>query len=607
MIPNSSAASSTIGNLNGTEVAMSVDLSNLSHIMTILTDLYSNPVEAIPREYIANALDSHKMAGTKRPVEVSAPTALRQTLIIEDFGLGLSTQEIADIYGTYGASTKRETNDAAGCLGLGSKSALTYTTSFTVEAVKDGRGSTVVIFRDDNGAGSMNIVQEFDTDKPNGVKVTIPVADAAGFKDAVDKFAYYLPKGLLLVNGSVPANYEDALADGAFWRDDKTLVVKGVRQDRVVMGNVSYPISNLPVHTGSVIYFADMGEVEFVPSRDALNYTDKTKAVVKHLDGITRRLGHFVQEELDKCKPEELREKFDAIAWAAGRWHALYYRDVRLDKRLELGKSRTFVDSAEAWVRTGAVNASDKIIWFDKMVFTPKRKAQIEKYVSDNGYQGYRWIEHDKIEHPLFDTGIKVTTKILDKVDVPPIARQPKRVETPAYMWALDTVRHHKWDEKPLPPATNYDTIVWDHSYKGLKISHATMNPRVLFVSIPSGRVDKFKRLYPEAVHFSQWVTTAEKSLPVITDLEREGLTLREDWRYRWLFKFESVIKDKHLRKIMAVDHTARDLRDRVQKWQSLGKSPNLGAPYVQRRYPLLDGRLEKESVEYMNLVYKEN
>ena len=53
------------------EVAMSFSQGHLANIVTMLTDLYKDPIGATVRETISNALDSTKKADSELPVEVS--------------------------------------------------------------------------------------------------------------------------------------------------------------------------------------------------------------------------------------------------------------------------------------------------------------------------------------------------------------------------------------------------------------------------------------------------------------------------------------------------------------------------------------------------------
>ena len=98
---------------------MTIDPSGMAHVMAILTNLYANAPLAVLREYATNARDSHVAAGSDRPIEVDLPTDLNPSLVIRDFGVGLSEQEIIDVYARYGASTKRDTDDQVGAFGLG--------------------------------------------------------------------------------------------------------------------------------------------------------------------------------------------------------------------------------------------------------------------------------------------------------------------------------------------------------------------------------------------------------------------------------------------------------------------------------------------------------
>ena len=174
MITDNISRFDVTSNITGQKVAMSFDENSLVHIMSVLTDLYSDPMMAIIREYSTNAFDAHIAAGVDLPIEVYTPSDFSQFIRIKDYGIGLSLTDIEEIYSKYGASTKRETNDMVGMLGLGCKSALTYTNQFTLVSVKNGIKIQTLISRDENGSGSITIVNESLTDEPNGTEVVVP-------------------------------------------------------------------------------------------------------------------------------------------------------------------------------------------------------------------------------------------------------------------------------------------------------------------------------------------------------------------------------------------------------------------------------------------------
>src|SRR5574343_126832 len=105
--------------------------------------LYANKIRAIVRELSCNAYDSHKAANKEHvPFKVVLPSPLDSTFSVQDFGLGLSEEQVFNLYTTYFESTKTQSNDYIGALGLGSKSPFSYTSSFLVTSIFEGVKST---------------------------------------------------------------------------------------------------------------------------------------------------------------------------------------------------------------------------------------------------------------------------------------------------------------------------------------------------------------------------------------------------------------------------------------------------------------------------------
>jgi sensor histidine kinase regulating citrate/malate metabolism len=113
MRPNTVLAERT-GELGGVKHAMSFDENSVAHLMSVLTDLYSDPELAVIREYSTNALDSHIAAGVDRPIEITLPNGLSPFFKIRDYGTGMDASDIETIYSKYGASTKRESDTQVG-------------------------------------------------------------------------------------------------------------------------------------------------------------------------------------------------------------------------------------------------------------------------------------------------------------------------------------------------------------------------------------------------------------------------------------------------------------------------------------------------------------
>lgn len=288
------------GDLTGDEVKMSFDENAVAHLMSVLTDLYSDPVMAVIREYSTNALDSHIAAGLKAPIEVILPTDIAPVFRVRDHGVGLSVEDVHNVYSKYGYSTKRGNDDEAGMLGLGCKSGLTYTAQFTLKAVKDGVQTTAAVLRGEDGAGSIRIIDTVATAAPNGVEVTIPVTNVRVFRERAETFFRFWEPGTVLVNGKAPEPWNGLALD------DSVLLTSETDSDYIVMGPVAYPVgwseAVSPVNGQYIVARVPMGAVNFTPSREALQYTNRTRETLATLrawveDNLTRR----VQEEVDAC------------------------------------------------------------------------------------------------------------------------------------------------------------------------------------------------------------------------------------------------------------------------------------------------------------------
>lgn len=281
-------------------VRMSIDVSAMAHIMDVLTKLYGNPRLAILREYSTNALDSHIEAGNTDPIRVTLPTKFDLNLTIHDHGVGMDAEDIVNTYSRYGTSTKRESNEAVGMLGLGCKSALAYGEQFTLTGYKNGRCIQVLISRGEDGVPTMNTVDEYDTDEADGVTVTIPIraADVDDLQDEAAAFFRYWTPGTVLVDGNQPNRIGHNEASTNLWLNDNILLTNEVDESIVVMGNVPYPLvdGEAPLFsTGSAtrysygtprynaVCFVPIGAVNFAPSREGLMDTPRTKAAIKQL------------------------------------------------------------------------------------------------------------------------------------------------------------------------------------------------------------------------------------------------------------------------------------------------------------------------------------
>ena len=258
----------------------------------ILSDLYSDKPLAIVRELGCNAVDSHVMAGkASLPISIHLPNAMEPYLEIRDFGTGISPENVFQIYSSYFTSTKTASNDAIGCLGLGSKSPFAYTDSFSVTSRYNGVKSNYLAYFDAGGAPTITEAGSEPDTEGNGVSIQIPVKaeDFNKFLEAA-KTAFRWFDVKPIVTGQTidwAAFSRKVVLEGDDWKVVATQYDNGNHAGTgsyAIMGGVSYKIDEYKVNDdlrnvlkGTIIKFP-IGELDFTPSRESLSYDERTVA-----------------------------------------------------------------------------------------------------------------------------------------------------------------------------------------------------------------------------------------------------------------------------------------------------------------------------------------
>jgi hypothetical protein len=272
----------------------------------ILSDLYSDKPLAIVRELGCNAMDSHVAAGNKNPFRIHLPNTLEPWITIQDFGTGIAHEDIYGIYAVYFESTKTNTNDQIGCLGLGSKSPFCYADSFMITSIKNGKKNVYNAYFNEMSTPAIAHLSCEDTNEHSGVAIQIPVKkdDFNKFADCVKNAFRFFDVKPEITGGKIDWSIETPVFEGQGWKSyDKF----GYGDCYAIMGGVTYPIDlnkidhknrDLAVKGGLVIQFA-MGELDFTPSRESLSYHPATiKALNDKFDFIKNDFLARVQDSL---------------------------------------------------------------------------------------------------------------------------------------------------------------------------------------------------------------------------------------------------------------------------------------------------------------------
>lgn len=302
--------------LSNVATAGEFKIRNSAKAFSILSaGLYSNKIRAIIRELSTNAIDSHIAAGKKDlPIQIHLPSVLEPWFSVRDFGLGLDHEQVTNIYTTYFESTKTESNDFIGALGLGSKSPFSYTENFTVTAIKDGVKRIYSAYINEMGIPCIAKMNEESVDDSNGVEIQFSVSDKydySSFRSEANNVYRWFPLLPEFVGEEFTVDPVEYL---------ETNIIPGVHRTSrnqgsvAVMGNIAYPLGNIPeakkhlgelsdmLNAGLVIEFS-IGELDFAASREELSFIPSTiDNIRKKLEALSANLQVYIASHADKIK-----------------------------------------------------------------------------------------------------------------------------------------------------------------------------------------------------------------------------------------------------------------------------------------------------------------
>ena len=320
-------------------------------IIDSLINLYSDPIGSIVREVTSNCYDAHREkdlkikhvipmtaeddpkwfhpASKKPQIEFQEENILLgigNAFLFRDFGVGLSKKRVEEIYTLFGNSTKRDNNHQIGGFGIGAKSPFSYTDTFYIITSHNGKKFSYMLYRG-NDAFHMDLLKTSDTTELNSTEVIIPIGKEDSYRDIKNfvkaingQLSYFI--GLEFINVEEGSGRKLTMSQIDYEDDDVAISVnpKATRYEtddiHLMVGRVRYPLnqdfvesqinwktSNIP----AALKF-EVGELDLVPSREAIRYTDKTKEAIK-----TKILN--VQKTMKDVCEKELANCTDVIEW----------------------------------------------------------------------------------------------------------------------------------------------------------------------------------------------------------------------------------------------------------------------------------------------------
>ena len=224
--------------------------------------LYQDKIAAVIRELSTNAWDGHRLRElgvknpdgtwavtpiknqTKVPFKVVLPSQWDPVFTVRDYGVGLDHEGVMRLYTTYFGSTKSDSNDFTGALGLGSKSPFSMASSFLVLSYYNGTLRTYTAMIGEDGFPTIVLMDESPTKEVNGleIRVTVNPNQIHMFRDRAAKIYSFFDvppnvPGLTITKPTYTKRGEKwAIRDNSYMRTS-------TGPAGVIMGQICYPIT----------------------------------------------------------------------------------------------------------------------------------------------------------------------------------------------------------------------------------------------------------------------------------------------------------------------------------------------------------------------------
>lgn len=558
MIPLKEVALEKSGNLNGQTVKMEIDPDSLEHIHSLLSGLYSDPEKAVAREILSNALDSYELYkslyGDTDPIQVTLPSYLNKNFTVQDFGVGMSLNDLINVYSKYGASSKRESNDQIGGFGLGAKAALSLVDSFIIISIKDGRKITANVTKDEFGIGELLIVSNVETDEHSGVTVITPIGNISSFNSKANEIIRFLQPGSMIVDGAqIKPLVGNEISPGM-------TLIDGINRDYLSIGGITYPVEmedeqytyrivgiiNSSWRNYGVIVNTPIGSVALTPSREVLKYTPATKKfILEKRKLFTETINKIAQDEVDACKTKSEALK-KAAQWNGrdihglsvskwngveipSRWSTNVWKWSTENRRYSVDNIKTLHTSHLCGYRSNDTSGSLIVTGYEKGKPTPTLKKKYQLWAEENkkSYEcvlfckdmpGDGWL--DNVDSVNFDD--------IWKIKIP---RESLAVSSPRATSKYQTINKNGFrTAADKLTATNIyyfsPTDLSDDDYNYSRFFNALPADSQLVI-IGKNRFAKLLRDFPNAVPFAEFI---QKETKTRTDnLTRDDL-IRLTW-----------------------------------------------------------------------------
>lgn len=283
------------------------------------TSLYPDKIRAVTQEIASNGRDAHREMGNPDvPIQIKLPNKMDPTFHVRDYGVGISPERMTDVFVVYGESTKRNDSLQTGGFGIGAKTPLAYSDQFNIETYypdEDGqmwRRRYLAAIDNDECGDLIMIGNPEKTDEPRGAKVSLTVKpgdEQSFFRNVRRACSAWEPRPRVI--GTPEFDWDEYAAslkgDGWFLLKKREQVAEEV--PLALVDGIPYRLYSRSLLTDQEQYGShnilsrafklpfvlemNVGEVAVTGSRDAIEYTDQTKKVLRD------RIAQMMEEMAD--------------------------------------------------------------------------------------------------------------------------------------------------------------------------------------------------------------------------------------------------------------------------------------------------------------------
>lgn len=437
---------------------MGIDPDNSDFVASLLRDrIYTDKILAPIRELICNAFDATIEANSDVMVDVKLFNVNNEyTWSVRDHGLGLSEDDVRNVFGRIGSSKKRSCNKQIGMYGIGSLSPFSYTDTYHITSyyngVKSSYCATLVAGTQAVSVGTLYKVSE----KPStetGIEVSFDVTqDYYTFhyktKDFINNF---LPNSKIQYTDHDGDTHTPKIPILSYEENGYVIHSYGIPSNYVLtrMGGVVYQQDYVDKRSlGTIIVDVPIGKLTIPPSRESLDRSKSNDRVIEEIQKIMDNLYENDSKSLKLPKFGELVSQFDNAPSRSfnGNWYSHHLSTIFPDTYTLFRKINRTTSNTGFNPNT---NGQYIIYVLPKNNANKSWNTRLYNFLStDANYGGYITIDgnFDTISQQYKSTDTLDLSDLIfmdvKKMKLPPIKKDPKPINTEPTRYTVYNSKH---------------------------------------------------------------------------------------------------------------------------------------------------------------------